>query len=144
MNKLKFISFCLLSNVVILSGCSQSSQEVTDTTAVVAKKEIFTEDQAIQMALKTDNGSSVNFPTTPGMKKVEATIGGKTGTTANLDLTTKAEKGDNDTFVVTFIKDWHVKVGNKEVVSYWEYQVDSKGATLLKSEDNEKLIAIIK
>jgi hypothetical protein len=59
-------------------------------------------------------------------------------------LKTKAKKKDNDTFVVTFVKDWHVKVGNKQAISYWEYQVNSIGVTILNSENNENLIAIIK
>jgi hypothetical protein len=141
---------CML--LITLTGCTgknnssvaPSLRQVAPLNEAVAKIEVFTEDQAIQMAMKTYNGNSVNFPTTAGTKKVEATIGGKTGTTSNLELTTKAEKKDNDTFVVTFVKDWHVKVGNKQAVSYWEYRVNSKGATLIKSEDNEKLIAIIK
>ncbi|WP_127588686.1 hypothetical protein [Paenibacillus koleovorans] len=53
-------------------------------------------------------------------------------------------KKDNESFIVTFVKDWNVKVDNKEAISYWEYQVNSEGATLVKSENNENLIAIIK
>jgi hypothetical protein len=126
------------------SPIAPSPTQVALFNEAAAKIEVFTEDQAIQIALKTDKGNSVNFPTTPGTKKVEATIGGKSGTTKNLELRTKVEKKGNDTFVVTFVKDWNIKVGNKEAISYWEFQVNSKGAILLKSEDNENLIAIIK
>jgi hypothetical protein len=150
---MKMNSIALMCALLIaLTGCTgkdnspvaPSPTQVAPFYEAVAKIEVFTEGQAIQIALKTDKGSSVNFPTTPGTKKVEATIGGKSGTTKNLELTTKVEKKSNDTFVVTFVKDWNIKVGNKEAISYWEYQVNSKGATLLKSEDNENLIAIIK
>lgn len=170
MNKMKFFSFCLLVSVTILSGCSQSSKENADAdatallnelsansdvnsnvpTAGAAKEEGFTEIEAIAMVLKAltkglDGQPSIDFPNKSGeTKKVEAPIGGKAGTTTNLELTTNVEKKEDGTFVVTLKKDWNVKVGNKEAVSYWEYQVNSKGVKLLKIEDNDNLIAIIK
>ena len=168
MNKLKFFSFCLLVSVTILSGCSQSSKENANATAQInevksnsdvnsnapadgaAKEEGFTENDAIAMVLKAFtkglNGQpSIEFPNKSGeTKKVEAPIGGKAGTTTNLELTTIVEKKEDGTFVVTLKKDWNVKVGNKEAVSYWEYQVNPKGVKLLKSEDNDNLIATIK
>jgi hypothetical protein len=169
LNKLKCISFCLLASVTILSSCSQSNQENAYATAQAnevsaksddvnsnvpstgaVKEEGFTENDAIAMVLKAltkgpDGEPSINFPNKSGeTKKVEATIGGKAGTTTNVELTTNVEKKD-ETFIVKLKKDWNVKVGNKEVVSYWEYQANSKaGVKLLKSEDNDNLIAIIK
>ncbi|MFC5470132.1 hypothetical protein ACFPPD_15595 [Cohnella suwonensis] len=115
--------------------------------AAVVKKEGFTNSDAIAMVLKArakgpGSKPSVDFPTNSGQTKiVEGTIGGKSGK-IKLLLTTFAEEKKDGTFVVTLTKDWNVKVGNKEVISYWEYQVDFKAkVALMKSEDNDKLVA---
>ncbi|MCA0753686.1 hypothetical protein KP806_01375 [Paenibacillus sp. N4] len=149
MNKLKYIRIFLLAGT-ILSGCSQFGQENSILTTGGVEEERFNENDAIAVVLNslakdTNESSSFVFPSESGeTKQLEAAIGGKAGTTTNVELTTNVEKKD-ESFIVKLNKDWNVTVGSKEVVSYWEYKVDTKaGVKLIKSEDNDNRIALIK
>lgn len=125
--------------VVIPAGCGGSSR-----TAGESSRMPLTETEAIRMAMDARSNESDHFPLQPGMTKVKESGVGKPGTTITVEWTTRASMSAPNQFIVTLVKDWNVRIGDRKVISRWTYEVDADAATLVESEDHDNRVALIK
>jgi len=58
---------------------------------------------------------------------------------AHISLTTTVQFKGNHTFLITFTKNWHLKVNNIPVISIWAYRVTPKGYTVVKNQNRDQL-----
>jgi hypothetical protein len=107
------------------------------------------EHDAISLALTAykqefEGVKETDFPLQPGTLQKEVPMGGPAGTKTTMELTTKVEQDSAGNYFVTFVKDYNVKIGDKEVISHWKYKVTNTDVLLIDSEDNDNSMAIIK
>lgn len=133
---MKIKRFSLIAILILsasFTGCSQSPQEAdVISTAMTAYN------------IEYGDMKETSFPAQSGTVEEEVPIGGPAGTTTMVELTTKVEKDRDGDDIVTFIKAYNVKIGDKQVVSFWTYKVVDGTATLIDSEDQDDLLAVIK
>ncbi|MDP4092673.1 MAG: hypothetical protein Q8920_04860 [Bacillota bacterium] len=125
---------------VILDANTGEVLETVSYSVPEDKQKDFGEVDAIAAVLSDHS----DFPGTIGQKVVSVDTGGPKGATCPVTMETKAEKVDDETFTVTFIKTWGIKIGNTVPVSYWKYHVGRISAELVECQDNDKMIQIIK
>jgi hypothetical protein len=119
-------------------GCAESSSTVSNNI----NKNTFDEVKAISMVVKDHSKFlSSQFDT---ITKELPIGGGNYGATEKVKFTTKVEKVEESTYIVTLTKDWDSSVNGKYVKSYWEYNVTPYSVILLESIDNENLLESIK
>jgi hypothetical protein len=130
--QMKILIMITVISLGILCGCNKS----------------FSEPEAINLALKNLQESkepfgNEDFPKRSGTKRLNVKIGGMYGSRANLELTTKVDKVIDETYEVTFIKDWNTIVNDINIVSYWRYRVDENNVVLINEDDKDGYMAEI-
>jgi hypothetical protein len=121
---------------------------VVSLIALSACNNVFSETDAIKLTLSKvhelkEPHLNVDFPKRTGTKKMKVPMGGPLGSKANLELTTKVAVIDKDTYEVTLIKDWNIKVNDVVVLSYWKFRVTQSNVTLLENDDKDDIMGII-
>lgn len=86
------------------------------------------------------------FPSRPDeSREISVRTGGKyPGLLVKAKLTTTVEKVNYLTYVITLIKEWQIKINGIQPVSYWKYQFFQNDLSLIKSQDNDGMINVIK
>lgn len=133
----------LPSNVITRSAMSvkdklKNAQNYLDSNKINPNK--FSETDAISMVIK----DHPDFPINPNniiIKKLP--IGGPPGEATNVKFTTKVEKQGNFAYVITFIKDWGIKINGIYAKSFWKYKVTPNGIELIENVDNDYLPTIV-
>ena len=101
----------------------------------------FSQAEAIAVSVK----NHPEFPINPNVTVTkELPIGGPSGSTAKVKLTTKVELSGKRTVLVTLTKDWGITVNGTYAKSFWKYKVTPNDIELLESVDNDYLPNIIK
>ncbi|MEK8133161.1 hypothetical protein WMW72_35390 [Paenibacillus filicis] len=106
------------------------------------------EKRAVELTLEKikelkDPHLSVPFPNKQAIKRIKVSTGGPPGSFTFVTLNTKVIRLNKETFEVTLVKDWHMKVNNIYVKSYWTYKVQNNNVTLIKKDDREDVMAVI-
>jgi hypothetical protein len=127
---MKILIVITVISLGILCGCNKS----------------FSEPEAINLALKNlqeskETFGNEDFPNKSGTKRIKVRIGGMYGSRANLELSTNVDKVNEETYEVTFIKDWNTIVNDIIVVSYWRYRVDENNVVLINGDDKDGYMA---
>lgn len=96
-------------------------------------------------ALKKVIAKHPDFPAQPNQTTtVKKPTGGPSGSYANVDLQTTVSKEGIKMYIVTFTKDWHVKVNGTDVKSVWKYRVKPDRVQQLKIDDRDSLVQTLK
>jgi hypothetical protein len=105
------------------------------------KNQPFTESEAIAEVLK----KRPEFPDKSGQTRtVEVPIGGPLGNRTNVNFKTEVQQVDEETYIVTLSKDWHLKINGKAIVSHWKYRVTKNDFRLYEFEDMDDAARLMK
>jgi hypothetical protein len=92
----------------------------------------FTEKDAIAKVLKM----KTEFPASPDqVKTMFEDVGGVQGSKVEVKLTTMVEELGMMEYVIALTKNYQLKVGGNDVVTYWKYHVNPSRATLIDSKN---------
>lgn len=92
----------------------------------------FAPEEAVAKVLKLHS----EFPSAGSDKQVYEDIGGIQGHKQPVTLTTKVEKRSQLNYIVTLMKDYNLRVGDKEVIQYLVYSVEPNSIILIDKQDN--------
>lgn len=96
-------------------------------------------------ALKKVIGKHPEFPNTPNKTITkEVSVGGPLGSKQKVDLTTQVSKKQNNSYIVTLTKDWHVIMNGTDVKSIYKYEVTPTSVKVLENLNLDHLAGSIK
>lgn len=126
-------------------GLNERGDILWDITAYHERVKMQTnqrEDFALTMVLERHP----EFPSRPDeSKEICVRTGGQyPGMLVKAKLTTTVEKVNYLTYVITFAKEWQIKINGTQPISYWKYQFFQNDLSLIESQDNEGMINVIK
>lgn len=113
----------------------------TDSSGRMGSSLAFTSAEAVKKVI----AKHPEFPVKPDHTiTVEKPTGGPSGSYANVGLTTRVKKEDIKMYIVTFTKDWHLKVNGSDVKSVWKYRVKPDSVRILVNHNRDALVKTIK
>ncbi len=146
---------------IVFKGDKKGSEELWNMQVTEAEEyleEINRKDAQVAARVDKDRGSDESgkaiylvtamqpdFPEWNGSKEVLVRTGGKyPGLKVRCLLETKCVSAGEGRYLVTLTKTWDIKVNGTRPVSYWQYEVTGERVELVKEQDEDWMIRIIK
>lgn len=117
------------------------TEKGSDTQLKGDKPISLTETEAIRRVLHDES----DFPTKSGeTKTIDVYMNSPSGGKVTAKVSTTAERLDQETYIVTFTKEWSITVDAKVISRYWKYRVTPTDSALIESKGNDELLQTIK